>query len=178
MLPNLPQPATRKTHVRAERPEVRSGRAPSRQLPWLSDLRAFFGAGGRAGTSAVETAIVLPILITLALGCTDFARAIHAHMALTNATSAGADYGATNRFTESTRRRWEARLAAVVAEEAQSIPQFESDDLRIDISTRQSADDQLLIEVHSRYLFRTVVRWPALPDTILLRHSLTMQQYQ
>jgi Flp pilus assembly protein TadG len=54
-------------------------------------LRAHLGSA-RRGQAAVETALVLSIIMILALGTLDLGRGIAAHIALTEATQEGATY--------------------------------------------------------------------------------------
>jgi Flp pilus assembly protein TadG len=56
----------------------------------------------RRGASAAELAIIVPLLITLALGCVDFGRFAYSYIALTNAARAGASYAIMNNYGSST----------------------------------------------------------------------------
>lgn len=52
-----------------------------------------------SGQALIETALVLPILVTLLIGAADLARVAHASIAVSNAAKAGAQYGAQDGFT-------------------------------------------------------------------------------
>lgn len=54
-----------------------------------------------SGSALVETAAVLPLLITILIGGAEFARVAYAAIEVANAARAGAQYGAQNGFTAS-----------------------------------------------------------------------------
>ena len=58
-------------------------------------------AGAESGSALVETAAVLPLLITLLLGAAELARVAYAAIEVANAARAGAQYGAQSGFTAS-----------------------------------------------------------------------------
>ena len=65
------------------------------------------------GVAATEFAIVCPLLLLLALACSDFGRIAHYHEVVANAARTGAETGATRQFTDFTRPFWEADDTAV-----------------------------------------------------------------
>lgn len=131
----------------------------------------------RAGTSAVECAIVLPLVLTLTLGCTDYARVIHVDMVLTNSARVGADFAATHRFTQDSRSSWVARVEAIVREEASTIPGFDESNFSFDVTDTELGEN-VLVSVHCFYQFERAVNWPGLPKTTQLSHTVAMTQYQ
>lgn len=54
------------------------------------------GAASEQGGALIETALVLPILLLLLTGATEFAMAAYGAIEVTNAANAGADYGAAS----------------------------------------------------------------------------------
>ena len=56
----------------------------------------------RRGAAAVEFAVILPLLVTIVLGCVDFGRFAYNYIALTNAARAGAAFGCMNVYTTAT----------------------------------------------------------------------------
>jgi Flp pilus assembly protein TadG len=126
----------------------------------------------------MEAALVLPLLAVFLFGCADFGRAIHAQIAITNAARVGAEYGATHRFTPSTRPDWESRLREAVQEEAASLGGLDPDALDVVVEVEEPTPDDLRVHVQATYPFRTAVSWPGLPDTLTLRHEAAMRQYQ
>jgi Flp pilus assembly protein TadG len=57
------------------------------------------GFGGEAGQSLVETAITVPVLAIVLLGCGEMARLAYASIEVTNAAKAAAQYGAQSTGT-------------------------------------------------------------------------------
>ena len=63
--------------------------------------KIFAGANHREGQALVETALVLPILVTILIGAAEMARVAYAAIEVANAAHAGAQYGAQNGYTAS-----------------------------------------------------------------------------
>src|SRR5438105_4061825 len=70
----------------------------------------------RAGAAAVEFAIVLPVLVTVLLGATDFGRFSYSAIAVANAARAGAAYGSMNSFSSSV-SAWQTGIQNAVTDE-------------------------------------------------------------
>ena len=58
--------------------------------PWHRNNRTCFKAHGQRGASAVEFAIILPILLMMVFAAIDFGRLFHARLVLTNLSREGA----------------------------------------------------------------------------------------
>lgn len=132
----------------------------------------------RRGATAVEAAIVLPLVSLLLLMCADLGRAIHAQIVLTNSVRAGAEYGALHRFTTATRERWETRITEAMEEEIASLANAVPENLAVTIETTNVPPNELQVEVSARYPFPLLLSWPGFPDTLQLSHSVTMRQYR
>lgn len=132
----------------------------------------------RAGATAIEFALVLPVLMLCVLGVVDYARIYSTSVTLKNAARAGAERGATHRLTPLTSAAWEARVRTAVLEEMQSAPQFNSAKLTTSWTSSTSANGELLIEVITQYPFQTIVNWPGLPSPVTLRASVAMEQFR
>lgn len=132
----------------------------------------------RRGATAVEAAIVLPLISLLLLMCADLGRVIHAQIAVTNAVRAGAEYGASHRFTTDTRQAWEDRIISTMRDEIVSIQNANTNQLVAEISTTQAGPDELRIQVTGTYPFRMIISWVGFPSCLQLSHTVTMRQYQ
>jgi Flp pilus assembly protein TadG len=113
----------------------------------------------------VEFAIVLPVLMTIVLGCVDFGRFAYTYIAVTNAARAGAWVGSTRPYTAGTQADWEAGIRTAVADELQGLaPTF--DPAKLTVATPVvSLDSQYMpkVRVEVTYVFNTLVSWPAMP---------------
>lgn len=132
----------------------------------------------RRGGTAVEMAIVLPALLTIAFGCLDYGRTLRGKIALSNAARVGAEYGATHRFTTDTRPAWETAIRTAAQDEAASIPGYTPAGLNVSIQTTTDAGGAIRVRVSATMSFRTLIRWPGIPTTIALRHEVAKRQYQ
>jgi Flp pilus assembly protein TadG len=121
------------------------------------------------GSASVEFALVVPLLITIALGCVDFGRFAHAYIAATNAARAGAAFGSCHTFTSTSRTIWEEGIQSAVNTEM--APTLEPEEVQI---TVLDEGGHRRVEVDVRVRFVTVIAWPTLPDQVLLRRAVQM----
>jgi Flp pilus assembly protein TadG len=132
----------------------------------------------RAGVAAIEFAIVCPLLLLLALACSDFGRIAHHHEVVANAARAGAERGATRQFTDYTRAFWEAEIRQAVVTEMQNLKTFAEAELGYSLSTASDADGLARIVVEVSYPFRTSVSWPGLPAETQVRQRVEFRQFR
>jgi Flp pilus assembly protein TadG len=121
---------------------------------------------------------MLPILMTLVLGGTDFSRIVYDYIAVSNASRVGAEYGATHRFTAYTRSSWESRVQQAVVAEMASSSAFDPTKLAVVISAVPDQYNLVRVTVDVEYPFVPVVRWPALPQTVQLWRRTSMREIQ
>lgn len=134
--------------------------------------------GVQRGATAVEFAVVLPLILMLALGAVDFGRIAQTSIALNSATGNGADYAATHRFTADTRADWEAKIREAIRQDLEHITDFDAASLNITITTSTQPDQSIQVTIESTYPFRTAVDWPALPHETVLRQHIAITQYR
>ena len=132
----------------------------------------------RSGIVAAEFAMVCPVLVLMALACSDFGRVSHFYEAVANAARVGAETGATQRFSDFTQTLWEERIQEAVLGEMESLPQFDAGRMTYDLSVTDLSDDQHLITVEVSYRFHTTVAWPDLPSDIELRKRVSFRQFR
>src|SRR5574340_571234 len=100
----------------------------------------------RSGVALVEFAIILPVLITIVLGCVDFGRFAYTYIAVTNAARVGAGLASCKPYSTDARPQWEAEIRAAVAGELQGMPGF--DPARLTIAAPVlSRDSQSMLKV-------------------------------
>lgn len=132
----------------------------------------------RSGTAAVEFAVCVPLLLLLALACSDFGRIVYFHQIVVNAARTAAESGATHGFTAYTQPSWEADVYQAALEEMQNVPQFDEGELDYDLTTTTDADGLARITVNISYPFRTVVTWPGLPSEVVLHRIVQFRQFR
>jgi Flp pilus assembly protein TadG len=132
----------------------------------------------RAGVAATEFAIVCPLLLLLALACSDFGRIAHFHEVVANAARSGAETGATRQFTDFTRPFWEAEIRQSVVSEMQNLQAFDESELSYSLSTTTDVDGLARIVVDVSYPFRTSVTWPGLPSETQLHQRIAFRQFR
>jgi len=123
-------------------------------------------------------ALVLPVLLTLAIGAVDFARAYTTFNALSNAVRVGAETGATHRRTDLTSASWEDRIHTRIQQELLDTPQISLSQLLVDIQPITTESDRLRITVSAQIPFQTIVDWPGLPHQFPVAHSVSMDEYR
>jgi Flp pilus assembly protein TadG len=130
----------------------------------------------RRATAATELALVLPLLMTLILGCVDFGRIAYAYCAVSNASRTGAEYGATHNFTTFTRASWQSRVKQAVIAEMSGISNFDASQLQVDVNTTSDTYGLFRVTVDVQYPFTTIIGWPGVPQNVVLWRSISMRQ--
>ena len=126
----------------------------------------------------VELAIVLPVLFLITFICIDVGSSAGGYLVLSNAARAGADYGATHRFTNYSEAAWEGRITSAIQQEMANLKRYDPGALQTSISTSTNADGTIQVVVDLRYTYRTAVSWTAFPTSIPLHSRVEMRQYQ
>jgi Flp pilus assembly protein TadG len=121
-------------------------------------------------------AIVTPVVILLALGCTDFGRVFHAQSVVSNGARCGAEYGATHGFTSHTQSAWEAQVRSSVEEELRNLPGYDAELANVEVSTVPDEAGLFRVAVEVEYPFATTIAWPGLPSQLRLQHRVEMRR--
>jgi len=132
----------------------------------------------RRGASAVELAIVLPLLMTIVLGTVDIGRAFTTRCALANAVRVGAETGATYRLTPLTADAWESRIQTAVLEELHGTPQLDLSQLSVEFESVELEAGRQRITVSGQASFRTIVNWPGISHLIPITHSVSVEEHR
>lgn len=146
-----------------------------RGIPNTSALTGHLTPETRRGTAAVEFAIVLPLLVTVFLGATDFGRFSYSSIAIANAARSGAAYASMNPYPSSSPTAWTAGVNTAVANELSQSPAFNTSQLSIVVTTVLETGGLRRNSVQVTYPFTTIVNWPWLPATFNLRQTVVMR---
>ncbi len=143
----------------------------------------------RRGASAVELAIILPLFITIVLGCVDFARFAYTYIALTNAVRAGAAWAMLNppsSFT-SPPAAWQTSIQTACGATSNQTgemslqPGFQWASLTVPtvVPVLNADGTTYRFTVNASYPFTTIVTWNivsyGIPDSITLSQQVTMR---
>src|SRR5262249_47484260 len=130
---------------------------------------------GRTAASAVELAILLPVLVTIVLGCVDLGRFAYNYIAVTNAARAGAGYAMMNNYTPSTLSNWTSGVQQAAKDEVtQQVGSSNVGNVTVTV-TPTYPDTQGLrrATVQVSYPFTTLVNWNwvglGIPSSLTLR---------
>ncbi len=138
------------------------------------DLRLPRGLHRRAAT-ALEFAVILPVLLTLVLGCVDFGRFAHTYIVVTNAARAGASFATVNPYTAETYSLWKDCVRDAVEQEMTGLNRFDAEELAVLTTVIAGTAPQWDAQVEVSYPFQTLIDWPGLPNSIELRQSVVMR---
>ena len=129
----------------------------------------------RDAAAAIELALLLPLLVTIALGCVDFGRVFYMNIAVANATRAGAGVASFNPVSAGSWANWESAVHVAVIEELGQQTGFDPERLAIatPVVTSEGAGFSR-VRVQVSYRFPTVVNWVLLPNEVELRHAVEM----
>ncbi len=152
-------------------------------------------AGRRRGASAVEFALVLPLLVTIVLGCVDFGRFAYTYIGVTNAAREGAYFAAKNPWTSTTDTAWRTQLRLTVENELgcrQPGSSFDPANVGISCPTdnllpkknpkdpdvwtpvlTEAGDKRIGVLVS--YPFAMVVNWPFIPNQMTVGRTVQMR---
>lgn len=133
---------------------------------------------GRRGAAAVEFAIILPVFLTLVLGCVDFGRFAYSYIAVTNAAREGAGFGMMNRVSTNTMNNWKSEIEKAVRDEMETLiaaDGFAATDLKVTAAQTVESVGLWRVRVEVEYPFETIVSWPLLPHRVELRRVVEMR---
>ena len=137
--------------------------------------RIFFVQSQRGGMAATEFAIVLPVLVTLFLGATDFGRVSYSTIAIANAARGGAAYASMNPYDPSTQSAWTAGINQAVADELSQSSAFDTSKLTITITRTVESGGLSRVAVQVTYPFKTLIPWSFVPSSITLQETAVMR---
>lgn len=142
----------------------------------MSIIRVSRQGRDRRAVATVEFAIVVPVLVTIVLGCVDFGRFCYAHISVTNAAREGAYYASFHppKSGDGDLSEWSEDIAAVAKVEMGG----RLDESKLEFPTAVLIDElggMKRVRVEVRYTFETVVPWPLLPNTMILSRAVEMR---
>jgi Flp pilus assembly protein TadG len=129
----------------------------------------------RRAASAVELALVLPVLTTLGLACLDFGRFAYHHIAVANAARAGGEYAITNSYTPDREAAWQSQVQLTARSELTD--QTGADPARLTTAVAVTAErtGRRRVRVETTYTgFHTLVSWPGVPDNPVMRSVVVL----
>jgi Flp pilus assembly protein TadG len=132
----------------------------------------------RRAAAMVEFALILPVLLTIALGCVDSGRFAYYHIAVTHAAEVGAQFAAFHPFTPTTQSNWNAKTLEAVINEMQGVAGYNPQKLVVPnpvVITETSNSNLRRVQVEVRYTFNTLVPWTGVPSTIVLTRRVEMR---
>jgi Flp pilus assembly protein TadG len=124
--------------------------------------------------AAVEFAVILPLLVTLVLGCIDFGRFPHTYMAVTNAARAGAWTGIIRSYSVATWPALQTAVRQAVEEEMANLGNYDASLLTVTTTTTVDSDGARRLSVEVGYTFRTLITWPGIPATMNLKRVVVL----
>lgn len=126
------------------------------------------------GAVAVEFALVLPLLITIVLGCIDFGRFAYTHIAVTNAAREAAGFASMHPPPNTDPGPWITAITAAALSELGTL--FDPGKVTVTnpaVSNDGSGVKRVRVEVS--YPFEMVVPWPFLPNSLTLARAVEMR---
>ena len=134
----------------------------------------------RRGTACVELAMLLPLLMSLFLFATDFARILYYTITIENCALDGALFGAqgfdnqNQQWIANKPQYWQGPSGQVVSQE-QAVAELDGTNLKpaladsnITVSSGNDADGNPVNIVTVKYTFNTIVPWPGIPSPLTI----------
>ena len=134
----------------------------------------------RSGAAAAEFAIILPVLVTIVLGCVDFGRFAYNYSAVTNAARVGAAYGIMNAYLTAQYAKWQSNIQNAARDEMEQQTGYDRSMLTVIASsiietTGGQPNGLRRVHVDASYPFQTLVAWPGIPNNVTLRRVVEMR---
>jgi Flp pilus assembly protein TadG len=129
----------------------------------------------RRGAAAVEFAVVLPLLVTVLLGATDFGRFSYSSIAIANAARSGAAYGSMNPFDSTTQATWQTALTQAVVDELSQSTAFDTTKLTVTITAVTESSGLRRVSVQVTYPFKTTISSTFVPSSFNLQETVVMR---
>jgi Flp pilus assembly protein TadG len=130
----------------------------------------------RRGTSSVELAMIVPVMLTVALACVDLGRFAYNFIAVSNAARAGAGYAMMNTYTAATQSAYLSKVQQAVTDEMTGQTGFNSANLTVNVSLINEGSGDTRVQVAASYPFQTVVTWPGIPHNLTLQRTVAMRK--
>ncbi len=142
--------------------------------------------GRRAGTTTVELAMLLPLLLLIALGAVDFGRVFYMSVEVANAARAGVQYGAQSTVTSTDY----TGMVNAAKNDAPDIPALTASASRwckcagsstaFDCSQNNCLNSnpqvpEVYVQVDTQATFNTLVNYPGLPSPVTLSKQAIMR---
>jgi Flp pilus assembly protein TadG len=132
-----------------------------------------FRRRSQAGAAMVETAMILPLLITLFLACVDFGRYAYAYITLNNAVRAGGAVACRAPADVN----MELHVRQAILDEFSGQSQVDPTQLVIAAPVRVSdpGTGYRRVTVAASYRFTMIIHWPLLPNEMDLAAAVQMR---
>jgi Flp pilus assembly protein TadG len=125
----------------------------------------------RAGAAAVEAAVVMPLLVFLAIGATDFGRFCYAYVAVATAARNGAEYG-----SKSTTAALDTMgIANAAKAEMTSVYGYSPMNPAVTSTRVWEGANDYSCKVTVSFQFRTIVGYPGLAESLTLLRTVHMR---
>ena len=120
------------------------------------------------GSAAVETAVLLPFLLLLAMGTTDLGRVSHAYIAVATSARNAAQYGSGSKNASQDT----AGIAAAARSEMSSVAGYSSSNPTVTSTLTDNGDG---VKATVSFQFQSIIRYPGLPSSLTLTRTVEMR---
>jgi Flp pilus assembly protein TadG len=125
----------------------------------------------RAGSASVETAILLPLILLLALGSTDLGRFSYAWVSVATAARNGAQYGSTSPSCASNA----AGIRSAVLREMATVPGSSASNPTVTSTVDTIGPGHTFVRVTVTFRFDSIIPYPGLPDFLNVTRTVYMR---
>ena len=123
----------------------------------------------RQGAALLEFAILLPLLLFLLLGATDFARVYHDYLTITDSSRNGALYASLN--SAQTKTVYQAGIVSAALADVGGLSPVPT----VSTATGNLSQGNNYVDVTVDYTFKTLVNFPGIPNTMPLSRTTRMR---
>lgn len=130
------------------------------------------------GTTTVEFALMLPLLISLGLASVDLGRFAYVQISLNNAVRAGADIAATTPWSAENNQAWRVRVTDAAKNEWAGSTTIDANHLELAIGSVSEGNGLARHTLEATYPFQLLLPWPGIPNPLVLRQVLVTRRYR
>lgn len=132
----------------------------------------------RLASTAIEAAVITPVLLLLVAAAIDFSRIYHAEIIVTQAAERGALYGASENFVDDTKAAWETSIRDIVTQELEQLKVPAEDAPEITITATAENDLFFLVTVDIEYKFKPLIVSKFIPVETDIHRRQTIRRYR
>lgn len=133
----------------------------------------------RPATVAIETAIVIPIVLVFTLSAIDLTRYFQIKAVVEHAAYVGSIQSISNNYSSSTRNRWDADIEERVGAVLNKLPFFNASLVQVETDVQRDAAQPLFTTaITVQYIFKPLLTSTFVDSQIAVSRTITARRFR